>query len=83
MIVVISNIFVNYFSQQSKYRVVNRDQWCNVLEFSRSISTDLSNYDEDGACKLSLHNDTQVLAVQSQHTINFNNQNEVKTASNT
>ncbi|XP_031550374.1 DCN1-like protein 4 isoform X2 [Actinia tenebrosa] len=37
------------FMQQSKYKVINRDQWCNVLEFSRSISTDLSNYDEDGA----------------------------------
>ncbi|KAK3730897.1 hypothetical protein QZH41_012609, partial [Actinostola sp. cb2023] len=39
------------FLQQSKYKVVNRDQWCNVLEFSRSISPDLTNYDEDGACK--------------------------------
>ena len=37
--------------QNSKYKVLNRDQWCNVLEFSRSINPDLSNYDEDGACK--------------------------------
>ena len=37
--------------QNSKYKVLNRDQWCNVLEFSRSILPDLSNYDEDGACK--------------------------------
>lgn len=51
--------FVNYVSnsyyfslhQQSKYKVINKDQWCNVLEFSRTISLDLSNYDEDGACK--------------------------------
>ncbi|XP_048589133.1 uncharacterized protein LOC116618188 isoform X2 [Nematostella vectensis] len=37
------------FLQQSKYKVINRDQWCNVLEFSRTIEVDLSNYDEDGA----------------------------------
>ncbi|OBS57740.1 hypothetical protein A6R68_11139 [Neotoma lepida] len=35
--------------KQSKYKVINKDQWCNVLEFSRTISLDLSNYDEDGA----------------------------------
>lgn len=29
---------------------MNKDQWCNVLEFSRLIKPDLSNYDEDGAC---------------------------------
>lgn len=40
------------FIDNSKYRVINKDQWCNILEFSRSINTDLSNYDIDGACKL-------------------------------
>lgn len=39
------------FLQQSKYKVINKDQWCNILEFSRTISGDLSNYDVDGACK--------------------------------
>uniref|UniRef100_A0A8C0SK47 DCN1-like protein n=1 Tax=Canis lupus familiaris TaxID=9615 RepID=A0A8C0SK47_CANLF len=39
------------FARQSKYKVINKDQWCNVLEFSRTINLDLSNYDEDGACK--------------------------------
>ncbi|KAJ7320128.1 hypothetical protein JRQ81_019639 [Phrynocephalus forsythii] len=34
---------------QSKYRVINKDQWYNVLEFSRTVHADLSNYDEDGA----------------------------------
>uniref|UniRef100_A0A4X2L0D8 DCN1-like protein n=1 Tax=Vombatus ursinus TaxID=29139 RepID=A0A4X2L0D8_VOMUR len=34
---------------QSKYRVMNKDQWYNVLEFSRTVHADLSNYDEDGA----------------------------------
>ncbi|XP_056467889.1 DCN1-like protein 5 isoform X1 [Gadus macrocephalus] len=37
------------FLEQSKYKGMNKDQWYNVLEFSRTISTDLSNYDEDGA----------------------------------
>lgn len=37
------------FLEQSKYKVINKDQWCNVLEFSRVIYSNLSNYDEDGA----------------------------------
>lgn len=32
---------------------MNKDQWYNVLEFSRTVHADLSNYDEDGACKYS------------------------------
>lgn len=47
------------FLQQSKYKVINKDQWCNVLEFSRTINLDLSNYDEDGACK-STHGYTEM-----------------------
>jgi len=39
----------HHFLEQSKYKVINKDQWCNVLEFSRLIQPDLSNYDEDGA----------------------------------
>lgn len=45
-------IMVVFCSQQSKYKVINKDQWCNVLEFSRLIHPDLSNYEEDGACEL-------------------------------
>ncbi|XP_029111774.1 DCN1-like protein 5 [Scleropages formosus] len=37
------------FLEQSKYKVMNKDQWYNVLEFSRTVSADLRNYDEDGA----------------------------------
>ncbi|XP_055373359.1 DCN1-like protein 4 isoform X2 [Condylostylus longicornis] len=37
------------FLEQSKYKVINKDQWCNILEFSRTINHDLSNYDIDGA----------------------------------
>lgn len=39
------------FLDQSKYKVINKDQWCNILEFSRTINHDLSNYDLDGACE--------------------------------
>ena len=28
---------------------MNKDQWYNVLEFSRTVNADASNYDEDGA----------------------------------
>lgn len=41
--------FFLQFLEESKYRVINKDQWFNVLEFSRTVSPDLSNYDEDGA----------------------------------
>lgn len=37
------------FLDRSSYRVLNKDQWCNILEFSRSVLPDLSNYDVDGA----------------------------------
>lgn len=39
----------HHFLEQSKYKVINKDQWCNILDFSRTILPDLSNYDEDGA----------------------------------
>lgn len=41
--------YFNAFLEESKYKVINKDQWCNVLEFSKSVSHDLKNYDEDGA----------------------------------
>ncbi|XP_076352535.1 uncharacterized protein LOC143247866 isoform X1 [Tachypleus tridentatus] len=36
------------FLQQPKYKVINKDQWCNIFQFSRIIQPDLSNYNEDG-----------------------------------
>uniref|UniRef100_A0A8I6AJH3 DCN1-like protein n=1 Tax=Rattus norvegicus TaxID=10116 RepID=A0A8I6AJH3_RAT len=48
------SVFYQYL-EQSKYRVMNKDQWYNVLEFSRTVHADLSNYDEDGACKILCH----------------------------
>jgi len=41
--------YFDQFLEQSKYKVMNKDQWSNVLEFSRSVNANLSNYDEDGA----------------------------------
>lgn len=49
------------FLDQSKYKVINKDQWCNILEFSRTINHDLSNYDLDGACKCA--NETLVFLI--------------------
>ncbi|XP_045470259.1 DCN1-like protein 5 isoform X2 [Harmonia axyridis] len=45
------SLYVHFsqFLDQSKYKVINKDQWCNILEFSKTISIDLSNYDVDGA----------------------------------
>lgn len=41
--------FSIYLAEASKCRVLNKDQWCNILEFSRQVKPDLSNYEEDGA----------------------------------
>lgn len=41
--------FMQFLEEESRYRVMNKDQWFNVLEFSRTVAPDLSNYDEDGA----------------------------------
>lgn len=41
--------FVTYLKEQTQYKVINRDQWVNILEFSRTINDDLHNYDLNGA----------------------------------
>ena len=50
-----------HFLDQSRYRVLNKDQWCNVLEFSRAVDADLKNYDVDGACKNFLYTEVHYL----------------------
>ncbi|XP_011310289.1 DCN1-like protein 5 isoform X1 [Fopius arisanus] len=52
------------FLDQSKYKVINKDQWCNILEFSRTINNDLSNYDLDGAWPVMLDEFVEWLKVQ-------------------
>lgn len=42
------DLFVEYLDQ-IKYKVLNKDQYYNILDFSRSIDRDLKNYDENGA----------------------------------
>ncbi len=46
-----ASVAICFDIQQTRYKVLNKDQWYNVLEFSRLIKPDLSNYDEDGACE--------------------------------
>lgn len=41
----------DFLLRERRYRVVNRDQWCNILEFSRSVDHSLAAYDADGACE--------------------------------
>ncbi|KAJ8667164.1 hypothetical protein QAD02_008826 [Eretmocerus hayati] len=55
------------FLDQSKYKVINKDQWCNILEFSRTISDNLSNYDLDGAWPVMLDEFVEWLKAQQQH----------------
>lgn len=53
------------FLDQSKYKVINKDQWCNILEFSRTINFDLSNYDIDGAWPVMLDEFVEWMRSQS------------------
>lgn len=43
------NDFLQREGAARRYRVVNRDQWCNILEFSRTVDNQLQHYDADGA----------------------------------
>lgn len=67
----------NYFDtflSESKYKVINKDQWCNVLEFSRSVNDDLSNYDEDGAWPVLLDEFVEWFR-KNQHSSTFSSHN--------
>lgn len=41
--------FAEFLNQPKAPRVINKDQWNNIFEFSRTINIDLSNYSIDGA----------------------------------
>lgn len=41
--------FAEFLQQPKAPRVINKDQWNNIYEFSKTINTDLSNYSIDGA----------------------------------
>lgn len=41
--------FNDFLEQPKAPRVINKDQWNNIYEFSKTISTDLSNFAIDGA----------------------------------
>lgn len=41
--------FEQFLKQPKAPRVINKDQWNNIFEFSRTINLDLSNYSIDGA----------------------------------
>nr|CAH0108733.1 unnamed protein product [Daphnia galeata] len=56
------------FLDQSRYRVLNKDQWCNVLEFSRAVDVDLKNYDVDGAWPVMLDEFVEWLKVNRGET---------------
>ena len=37
------------FLNESNYKVINKDQYFNILDFSRTVDDDLKNYDENSA----------------------------------
>lgn len=42
------DVFLEYL-RQTKYKVINRDQWNSILEFIRTVDTSFKNYDVEGA----------------------------------
>jgi len=44
-----TNNFLEFLHEQTTYKAINLDQWMNFLEFSKSIDSDFSNYDEISA----------------------------------
>lgn len=54
------------FMQQTKARVINKDQWNNIFEFSKTIHTDLSNYSIDGAWPVLLDDFVDFLLLKKQ-----------------
>ena len=42
------NPIKEYLSQRNDLRAVNKDQWCSILEFCKSMDKDLTGYDEAG-----------------------------------
>eukprot|EP00039_Didymoeca_costata_P020373 m.341021 g.341021 ORF g.341021 m.341021 type:complete len:240 (-) comp19735_c0_seq1:172-891(-) len=55
--------FLTYLEEQD-VKVVNKDQWCSVYEFAKTINEDLSNYDPSGAWPILL--DEYVEHIKSQ-----------------
>jgi DCN1-like protein 4/5 len=43
------NEFAEFLQQPKAPRVINKDQWNNIYEFSRTIDVNLSTYSIDGA----------------------------------
>jgi DCN1-like protein 4/5 len=41
--------FRTFLKDQTQYKVINMDQWMSILEFSKSVKEDLSDYDENAA----------------------------------
>jgi DCN1-like protein 4/5 len=40
--------FIHFLTTQDEYKVINKDQWQSILEFSETVN-DISDYDDEGA----------------------------------
>ena len=58
--------FLTYLDHQKQYRVINKDQWYNIHEFSHTIKQDLSNYDPNGAWPVILDEFVEWMEEQNQ-----------------
>jgi len=58
--------FAEFLEQPKAPRVINKDQWNNIFEFSRTINNDLSNYSIDGAWPVLLDDFVEYLQKKQQ-----------------
>jgi hypothetical protein len=61
--------FLQYL-EQTDVKVVNRDQWCSVYEFSTSILPDHTNYDDMEAWSVTPYPPTHTLCIHSLPRLN-------------
>jgi len=43
--------FIDFLRNQKTYKVLNEDQWKMFYQFNESVNKDLTQYDENSACK--------------------------------
>ena len=60
--------FQDYLTHQVQYRVINRDQWYNIHEFTQVVKSDLSNYDPNGAWPVLLDEFVEWMSTQEEST---------------
>jgi len=60
--------FRKYLKEQSEYKVINLDQWMNILNFSTEIGPNFEGYTDDGECWPTLFDNFVIFAKEGGST---------------